>query len=140
MNKLLNVPIEPYKAVFGFYTNKGNRIALKIIKGLKKVPGFKIKEEITLIEARFFEMVIETTLDKPELKTMILTEIVALIPDNFPVNYCFDFSKTPALGFINSFYIINSDGVKIITLFHRIKEARRDGKSAAFPSTPNIVF
>lgn len=139
MENLLNVPIVPYTRTYGFYTNKGNRIALKLLNALTNVPGYQIKERSTLVDARYFEFKIKTAVDVFETEQNIVKELISFIPDNFPVNYAFDFTGDAPLGFVRSFYIRDWEGNIIIDLYHRIKEARRDGKSADLPLTPQIT-
>lgn len=137
MSKLFNVPANERELKFKLETYKGNRIALKLTRLLKRDGVYKIAQLESSNENRIFEVSIKSNQSKFDVLKKLQSEIISYIPDNFPINYLFNF-KDKSLGFVYSF-TVELDGETRFEVYHKIKEVRtKDGTN--IPSAENQII
>lgn len=121
--KLFNLNPISVNRVFYIETYKGNRIALKLIKLLKKDNLYKIKLSERGKDFTIFEVSILSKEEKTKALDSLVSEIISYIPDNFTRNYIFKVNEQP-LGFINSFVV--RDDKRKVYFSHKIKEINKN--------------
>lgn len=137
MSKLFEVPANERELKFKLETYKGNRIALKLIKLLKRDGVYKIAQLEGLNENRIFEVSIKSNQSKFDVLNELKNEIISYIPDNFTNNYLFNF-KDKSLGFVYSF-TVELDGETRFEVYHKIKEVRTNG-GTNIPAAKNQII
>lgn len=138
MAKLFDIKANERELIFKLETYKGNRIALKIIRLLKADGIYKVRESY-LGEIRIFEVRTNSDLEESEAGGKLKEEIISYIPDNFKVNYRFNFKEAP-LGFVRSFCVRDSEDKIIFDVYHRIQEIRTNGASVMPSHKDQIIF
>lgn len=137
MSKLFEVPANERELKFKLETYKGNRIALKLIKLLKRDGVYKIAQLENINENRIFEVSIKSNQSKFDVLNELKNEIISYIPDNFTNNYLFNF-KDKSLGFVYSF-TVELDGETRFEVYHKIKEVRTNG-GTNIPAAKNQII
>lgn len=125
MSKLFEIPASKRKVVFYLETYKGNRIAIKLMKLIKKSSNFFVDDVESSEDSRIFEISIFSDKDLTDLVAELKDSIISKILTDTPENYLFDF-KDRRLGFINSFNVFSENGFHF-EVCHKIKEVRTNG-------------
>jgi hypothetical protein len=109
---------------------KNNKILNKIIQLLKKDGIFKVSELKNDLNFgdKNYKIVAFIACSQSDFIELLKNEIISYIPDNFPVNYMFDFTGV-SLGFTLSFAIVDPISKKEVLISHKIREQRTDGTS-----------
>lgn len=123
MSQLFYIEPTPVKRTYKLTTYKGNRIALKLMRILKKGKIYSIKRLQSAKDLVIFEVSIVSTNEALEDNVLLIREIVSYIPDTFPSNYLFDFKSQP-LGFVHSFNIKGE--YMDVNVSHKIKEINKN--------------
>ena len=127
--KLFNIkPIQSETTIY-LNTYKGNRVALKFIKLLKKGGVYKVKDPRRGDDEPSFTITITTDKTAEEDFNDFKNELISYIPDNFKSNYLFDFAGFCSLGYIKSMFIYCIGVPGALEVGHKIKEIRTSGES-----------
>ena len=130
--KLFNIKPNEVLYTVIIHTFKYNKVFNKILEQLKKNKRYKIRE-LNKWEGKLKEYEIVGVLagTLSEFVEVLKSDIVDIIPTNFPVNYSFEFSKfnpskiCTSLGYTSSFTIFE-DKKTMHVVSHRITEVRKE--------------
>lgn len=124
MTKLFEVPPKERQVKLILRTYKGNRIALKIIRLLKKGGVYNVNDVSDSSENnRTFEVLVLSNKSLIDSLEDLKNEIISYIPDHFEKRYIFHFTQKP-LGFVRSFEI-EVEHIRKIVCYHKIKEINK---------------